>query len=136
MSTMYVVTAELAHKPTEAVTDWIVEYLADWHAVAHAHESGNVAATLTLPAEGLPQAVSTAVRVIEPAHRVVSVEAVDEATRDRREGWVPIPDLVGVTRAAEKLNISRAAVHKRIASGALPAQQVGREWAIPADSVK
>lgn len=132
----YVVTAEIAHKPTEQVTDWLLELLQDMHPVGHAHESGNALVTVTLPAEGLAQAAGTVVRMIEPTHRVVSVEAIDEATRDRREGFVPIPELVGVTEAAEALGISRAAVHKRIHAGAIPAQQVGREWAIPASAVR
>lgn len=127
----YVITVELDAKPTEKSTDWIVEELAHWHAVAHVHPSGHVAATMTLPAEGIAQAVATAVRLIEPTHRVVSLEVVDEATRDAREGWVPVPELVGATEAAAALGISRAAVNKQIHAGRLPAQRVGREWAIP-----
>lgn len=72
-----VITVELDAKPTDKNTDWIVEELAHWHAVAHAHPSGHVAATMTLPAEGISQAVATAVRLIEPTHRVVSLEFDD-----------------------------------------------------------
>ncbi|GAA8844980.1 hypothetical protein DUHN55_14830 [Helicobacter pylori] len=104
----YVITVELDTKPTEKSTDWIVEELAHWHAVAH------VAATMTLPAEGIAHAVATAVRLIEPTYRVVSLEVVDEATRDAREGWVPVPELVGATEAAAALGISRAAVNNQI----------------------
>ena len=131
----YVITVELDDKPTEKNTDWIVEELAHWHAVAHSHPSGHVAATMTLPAEGIAQAVATAVRLVEPTHRVISLEVVDEATRDAREGWVPVPELVGATEAAAALGISRAAVNKQIHGGKLPAQRVGREWAIPVSAL-
>lgn len=135
MTTLYAVTLELDHAPDETTTDWIVEQLADWHAVAARHDSGNALALITLPAEGLPQAVATACRLVEPTYRVVSVEAMPEQLRDQRQGWAPLPDLISVTEAAERLGISRAAAHKRIAAGTLPARQVGNGWVVPASAV-
>lgn len=38
--------------------------------------------------------------------------------------------LVSVSRAAQKLGVSRMRVHQRIAAGSLPAQRVGRQWVI------
>lgn len=38
--------------------------------------------------------------------------------------------LVSVPEAAQRLGVTRARVHQRIASGSLPAQQVGRQWII------
>lgn len=38
-----------------------------------------------------------------------------------------IPDLISVTEAAEILNISRQAIHKRIDANQLPAAQVGQQ---------
>lgn len=134
-ATHYTLTLELDHAADEATTDWIVEQLADWHAVAARHDSGNALALITLPAESLPQAVATACRLIEPTYRVVSIEATDEHTRDQREGWAPLPDLISVTEAAQRLGISRAAAHKRIVAGTLPARQVGNGWVVPASAV-
>ena len=82
MTTHYATTLELDHTPHETTTHWIVERLADGHAVATRHDSGNALALPTLPAESLPRAVATAYRLFEPTCRVLSVEAAPQL-RDR-----------------------------------------------------
>ncbi len=134
--THYVVTVELDAKPDEDVTDWIVESLQPWHAVAIGCQSGNAGAIMTLPAENLEQAVATAYRLVEPHHRIVALSVIDEATRDKREGWEPNPELLSVTEVAVRLGITRTAVQKRIDHGSLPARRVGSGWAIPESAVR
>ncbi|MDO5504288.1 MAG: hypothetical protein Q4G67_14070 [Actinomycetia bacterium] len=80
----YCVTVEIDHSFDAPTADWIVDALADWHAVASGRAAGTSFATMTLPAAGIADAVATAVRAVESTHRVISVEAIDETTRDAR----------------------------------------------------
>lgn len=90
-------------------------------------------AIITIPAEGLAQATTTAIALIEKAFdaRAVACEAMTEAEFDTRQGFPPAPtDVMSVTEYAAEAGISRQAVLQRIDAGKLPAVRVGRSWLI------
>lgn len=114
--------------------DAVMEALATAHPAIGRSDTGRVEIAVTVPGESLAQAVTLAIALSEQAtgSPAAAVTALTEIERDTREGWAPLPELVNVTQAAEKLGISRQAVLKRINTGALPHQRVGREYVIPA----
>jgi excisionase family DNA binding protein len=65
----------------------------------------------------------------------IGLEVVPTVMWDRRAGLTPVPSLVTVTEAAQRLGVSRQAVLERINSGSLPAVRIGTGWAIAASAV-
>jgi len=133
---MYNASVELdvrAEALAEELGDQLLERFADHHAVATRSTLGRGELILSLPAEGLWQAIAT-VRALVAGLDVsaVTVEASDDF--DRRAD-VHVPALLSVTEVAERLGITRAGVQHRIDSGSLPAVRVGNAWAIPAAAV-
>lgn len=98
----YVVEVELdLHNPGEETLDRIMDAITDHHGVVAGAAGGGVTVVATVPAESLRQAVALGLAVAGEHGRPVGVTAWPERVRDVREGWVPIPDLLGVTEAAE-----------------------------------
>jgi len=133
---MYNASVELdvrAEALAEELGDQLLERFADHHAVATRSTLGRGELILSLPAEGLWQAIAT-VRALVAGLDVtaVTVEASDDV--DRRAD-AHVPALLSVTEVAERLGITRAGVQHRIDSGSLPAVRVGNAWAIPAAAV-
>ena len=119
----------------EAIADALAK-LAEWHVVMHQADSGAEAITLILPAESLEQATSAALALVGRAGFTGAVVTVmSEELRDKRQGWEPIPALLGVTEAAATLGVTRQRVLQMISSGSLPATRVGNGWAIQAAAV-
>lgn len=108
--------------------------LADYHAATAVDHRGRAQIIITIEAATLPQAVTTA-RVILAGH-FDDQERLEVMTTDEYDrGDVPIPELYTVSEAASQLGVSRQAVQRRINRGTLPARQVGKHWAIPAQSL-
>jgi len=117
--------------------DDLVDELVDYHPAISRSERGWVAADLTLPAETLRQAATTALAIADAASAavldgaaVLALEVLPTAEFDQRNGLVPVPELVSVTEAAERLGVSRQAVLQRLESGSLPGTKVGKTWVV------
>lgn len=122
---------------TPAETERIVDQLADWHAAVGHSPRGYVDVQMTLPAEDLSRAASTAVAITAPILKAdpIRVEAMTEAEFDARLGEVPLPEMVGVTEAAEILGVSRQRVLQMIDEGKLASIRVGKSIALARDEV-
>lgn len=136
MSDHYVVELELDTRPPAAALDAILDHLADWHASAGAVQSGNLGITLTLPADGLRQAVATALALVEPIAPSLTVRALPERIRDERQGWEAVDDTISALEAAEILGVSRQRVQQMVAEGKLPRRRVGRGYVFPRAAVE
>ena len=135
----YNAIVEVSHRPggtgiDNDLTDKIFDNLAVCSPALSISERGWLEITITLPAESLADAITTALDVVKAATRsdVVSIAATATDEFDRRIGLVPrVPDdLISVTEAAEILGVSRQAVMDRINRKTLPARKVGREYVL------
>lgn len=118
--------------------DQVMDQLENYHAAIGTSPRGYADAQISLPAESLAQACTTAIAVVSAAFGgapAVAVEILTEAEFDARQGWETVPELLSVTEAAERLGVSRQAVLQRIASKSLPATKIGRDYAIPRAAV-
>lgn len=123
--------------PGLEVLDQAVEELADFHPAISIGPRGHAEVTITLPADSLRQATVTAFAVVSVAfgEEPVACSVMTTAEFDARRGFVPLPELVSVSEAAEILGISRQRVLQKIVANQLPAVRVGRDYAIPKRSV-
>ncbi|PWC05425.1 helix-turn-helix domain-containing protein [Agromyces badenianii] len=134
MTTMYSAHIEVnSKKLTPDMVDELMQALAAFHPSVGQSPRGYVGAQITLPAENLLQATTTAVAVVERATgaTAIAAEVMTEAEFDARQGFIPVPDLLSVSEVAERLGITRTAVQKRIdAHGFVTAQKVGNAWVV------
>lgn len=93
--------------------------------------------TISLAAEGLRQAFTAAVSVVEHAAGgpATIVELLTSDDFDVRKGLDTLPELVSVTEAAQELGVSRQAVLERLERGTLRGSKVGSTWVIQASAV-
>lgn len=141
----YNATIEVAHRPGPAgpdpdLADTILDDLATCSPVISISERGWLEIAITIPAESLADATTSALAYVRMAtakgdgtarYPVVSIAVTTTEEYDKRNGIdLPMPDLVSVTEAAEILDVSRQAVLDRIARHTLPATKVGREYVI------
>lgn len=133
---MYTAEVETATKDLPP-TDEAMDALAAYHPAVYPSDRGWSSARISLPAENAAQACATACAVVADAlgAPVVAIAVMTEAETAAREGWVPLPDLVGVTEAAQSLGVTRQRVLQMIREGKLPASRVGNGWAIPATAI-
>jgi excisionase family DNA binding protein len=124
--------ARLEFHTCKDVDELLIDRLADYHSATGRSPRGWVEVTITVPAESLRQAVSTALAVAEGAQvaPVLGVEVLPTAEFDARNGLAPMPELVSVTEAADLLGVSRQAVLQRLESGSLAGQKVGNTWIV------
>lgn len=129
--------ARVGYRTREPVDEQLLEQLAPYHPATSRSLGGWVEVTFTLPAETLRQATATALAVADAAldAEVLTLEVLPTAEFDARLGLAPLPELLSVTEAAEKLGVSRTAVLKRLESGSLSGQKIGSTWVVPADAV-
>ena len=116
-----------------------MDALADYHPAVWTSPRGWLSVTITVPAENLRQAAATALAVVEQAAGApaVSIDVMATDEFDARAGFVPVPDLVGTSEAAEILGVSRQRVLQLARSGALPASPVGgKALAFPRSAVE
>ncbi|QHO91904.1 DNA-binding protein [Actinomyces sp. 432] len=115
--------------------DALISALIDYHPAVSPSPLAQGAwdATITLSAETLGQALTTARAIGEHLGGMVGLEVVPTAAWDRRAAQEAGPggELVGVTEAAARLGVTPQAVRDRIGRGTLPARRLGREWAVP-----
>lgn len=137
--TEYNARIEVAHRnPSDAWYDRVLDAL-DGYSPAISHSpAGLVEVVITVQANALRVAFVSACALVRDATGmdVVVGEVMPTDEWDRRQGLSPIPDLLSVTQAAERLGTSRQAVLQRISTGSLPAQKVGDQWAIQAAAVR
>lgn len=109
-----------------------VEQLADWHGAVGHSPRGWVDVQLTLPAEDIVRATSTAVAITAPIIRAhpITVAVMTEAEFDARLGAVTMPELIGVTEAAGHLGVSRQRVLQMLDEGKLAGVRVGKAIAL------
>jgi excisionase family DNA binding protein len=138
MSTPYNARAETTTPLEPAAAERLLYALAGYHPAVGRSVFARTEVTITLPADTLAQATTTALAILTvnfaPAD-LLSIEVLTTADFDRRLGVEPIPELVSVTQAAEELGVTRQAVLQRIESGSLPATRIGTSWAIPQASL-
>lgn len=104
-----------------------------YHAAIGYDPRGRTQIVITLPADDLTQAVTTARALFADEPDKVRMDVMPTAEYDRADE--PLPALLNVTQAADRLNTSRQAVMARIERGTLPATRVGTRWAIPVSAV-
>ncbi len=130
---MYNATVEVEKRGARDVVDDVIDKLAAYHPALGDSARGWASATISLPAETLVQACSTAAAVVAAAYGApaLACEVMTETEFLARQGWEPVPDLVSVSEAAELLGVSRQRVLQRISEKSLPATRVGRDYVIP-----
>lgn len=123
----YQVDVELSGKPlTDTEADHALEQLPGLSAVI-ADSHGHPDVLLTLGADDVVQAATLGVAVIEraTARTVTAVQVIPTEAWDARQGFVPIPELIGATEAAALLGVSRQRVAQLVDEGKLPARRAG-----------
>lgn len=133
--TEFNIIAELPirHHTPEQASD-LVDRLAEFHPVVATSPLGWCEVTITVQGETIGQAVVVATALLG---QVVSITAMTTEQYDRRPvADARMPELVGVTEAAEQLGTSRQAVLQRLESGSLIGTKIGNAWAILAASVR
>ena len=118
--------------------DELLAPLAVFHAVAAASRRGTVEVILTLPAESLRQAVTTALAVCQAAsgREPVAVHVLTTADFDAGLWLTPGSDELSVAEAAELLGVTPSAVRQRLANRTLAGWRAGRDWRVPRAAVE
>ncbi len=142
-TTEYNVTAETTARLDDELVDDVLDTLGDYGAVVSRSPRGRAEIVITVPAASLRQAITTALALFDDAlaahGHVTAVEAMTTREFDERAQLPDVPDipeLLSITETAERLEVSRQAVHQRIESGSLPATRVGSTWVIPSSVVE
>ncbi len=100
----------------------LLDALDGFHPAIGDSPRGWTSARISLQAETLKQATVLALTLVadaggaEPIHCEVQIE--DEFTA--RRGFIPVPELVGATEAAELIGVSRQRVQQLASNGDLP----------------
>ncbi len=137
MTSMYSAHVEVDHRGDVDI-DQVMDQLEPYHPAVGTSPRGYPDAQISLPAETLAQACTTAIAVVSAAYggaAAVACEILTEAEFDARQGWETVPDLVSVSEAAVLLGVTRQAVLQRIGTKSLPATKIGRDYAIPRAAV-
>lgn len=90
-------------------------------------------AVYTYTANSLDTAYSKAKQIAETIGEPYAIEITPSSLIDEAENGVP--HLLSIAQAAEMLDISVQAVHKRLKTGSLTGTKVGNTWVIPLFSV-
>lgn len=133
---MYNLVVEFDASRDDAAGDFgraLIDQFGDYHAVVTVSNLGRAELVASVPAEDVWQAAATC-RALFRDHPVTRVQ-VEASTDFDRRSKAEVPPLMSVTEVAERLGLTRAAVQRRIDTGALPAVRVGQAWAVPAAAV-
>ncbi|WP_461004555.1 helix-turn-helix domain-containing protein [Trueperella pyogenes] len=114
--------------------DTILDALTEYAGSIAETESG-YRAVFSYPADNLHQATKTALTIAETVGTPTAITVTPTATVDHDTKHGQLPPVISVTEAANILNITTQAVHKRIKAGTLPATRVGNGWIIPLAAV-
>lgn len=133
---MYNAVVEVATKRLDV--DEAMGRLAAFHPSVSTSPRGWGTARISLPAESLAQACATAAAVVGAAlgAEAVACEVMTEAELDAREGFVPVPELLGAAEAAGLLGVSRQRVQQMAQEGKLQGRVVGRSLVFTRTSVE
>jgi excisionase family DNA binding protein len=98
---------------------------------------GYLDATVTVAAESLVYAVMSTVATVQQiaGAAAIRVDVMTEAEFDARQGAVPMPELVGVTEAAELLGVSRQRVLQMVDENKLAGTKVGKSVVLAREQV-
>lgn len=116
--------------PTADEVDAVMDRLAGYPVSLSVTPRGYRAARITLPADNLAAASTAALLAVTHGYGMgldgaVYVEVMSEAEADLREGTLEVPDLIGVTEAAQIHGVSPQRVRQMIEEGKLAAHRVG-----------
>lgn len=140
----YTTRQESLRDPVSALED-LIEALADYSPSAGFSPRGWLSVRLTFPASSVEQAANTAraiaaeaIAAVDAAATIVRIEAMTEAELDAREGFVHVPDLVGLPEAAELLGVSAQRVRQMVDEGKFTtARRIGeRAWVLARHEVE
>lgn len=119
---MYNAAVEVATKKiSEDTADELMEALAAYHPSVGTSTRGWLEARISVPAESLLQASTTALAVVEQATGVAAIyaEVMAEEEFAAREGFTVEPDIVSSAEAAKILHVSGARIRQLAAGGRL-----------------
>lgn len=113
-----------------AEVDTVMDRLNGYSPSLSVSPRGYRSARISVPAENLAAAATAAILAVTFAHGLavdgaVSIELMSEAEAELRDGSLEVPDLVGVTEAADMLGVSPQRVRQMIDEGKLAAHRVG-----------
>lgn len=130
------VRAELATRRQD-LDDDLIDALEGYGPAVSRSDRGRIEVIITVPADTLRQAITTALPLLEQAGDVpvIVLEVMSTDEFDARNGIEPIPDLVSVSGAAELLGVTRTRVQQLLDEGKLPGSLVGRTYVIPRAAV-
>lgn len=118
--------------------DRLFDELEGYHLAISPGAFGGLELIMSLPAETLRQAVTSAlalVTVVDPPLQIRTVSAMTTEEFDRRLGIEPFSDIVGVSEAAGLLGCTRQRVLQLVEAGQLPSQRAGKAIVIPRSAV-
>lgn len=124
----YTAEVEVAQRgdPTPDQVDEWMDALAGYAPAINVTPHGYRSARITFPADSIAQAATTALAVVTATlGEPIRLELMTEAEADLREGTAALPDLVGVTEAADILRVSPQRVRQMIDEGKIAAHRVG-----------
>lgn len=123
----YQMDVELSGKPlTTTEADHALDELPGLSAVISS-DQGRPDVLLTLTADSVVQATALGVAAIERAtsRTVTSCTVIPTDEWDRRQGFIPLPELIGATEAAAILGLSRQRIAQLVDEGKLPGRRAG-----------
>lgn len=143
MSKDYNATIELGRRGeqvTDDQVDELMEMLKAYHVAVGTSARGWLEVVVTLPADDLEQATTTAIRVVGHAARAgdepISAQVLTTQEYDARAGFVPVPEMMSTTEVAEQLGVSRQRVLQLAHGGQLQATKSGRDYSFPRTAVE
>jgi excisionase family DNA binding protein len=139
MATYYSVHIEFdRHDIPAATVERLVDELAEWHAAIGHSPRGWVDIQMSVPAETPEGASSVAVALTAPKvkARPIRIESMTEAEFDARQGFTPMPELIGATDAAELIGVSRQRILQLVDEHKLQATKVGKSLVFSRDAVE
>ncbi len=133
MSTMYNAVIDVGR--VEPLDEYL-DQLDGYHAVLAGTPAGTLEVIISLPAESLRQAATTALAVVEAAG--LTPRTLDVLTSEDFDARHADDDgeTISVAEAAELLGVTPSAVRQRLGSGSLPGRRVGRDWRLPKAGVE
>lgn len=123
----YQAELELSGKQlSDTEADQVLDELPGLHAVI-SHDRPHPEVLLTVPAESVVQATALAVGAVERAtgRTVIVAQVMPTEVWDARQGFIPVPELIGATDAAALLGVSRQRIAQMVDEGKLPARRAG-----------
>lgn len=123
---------------SDDLVDELLDQLDGFHAALGATQRGELAVTISYPAEDLRQALVTGEAVVRgalaAAHidgKVTAAEVMTSEQFDRQLGLQPLPELLSVTEAAAIIGVTGARVRQMLDAGQLEGAKAGATWVVP-----